>query len=380
MTTTAAKVRVMVVDDSAVIRGMMTQELQKNPAIEVVASAMNGKAALLSLERMTADVILMDVEMPEMDGITALPLILKASPNSRVIMVSSLTQHGAETSMRALELGAIDCVGKPVSRGDRSETEKFFREITEKVIALGTKSKPRPSTATNASPLQRSATAAASSHTSVPQKSAESPSPLASASAVTFKPPAEVRCLAIGSSTGGPQALMQLFKLLKGKPLRVPVFITQHMPATFTKILAEHLHTASGFPCAEAVEGEEAKPGKIYIAPGDYHLIPKAEGVIVKMTLTQTPPINFCRPAVDPMFEALAQIYGKHLLAAVLTGMGQDGAAGARIVNDKGGNVIAQDEATSVVWGMPGAVTKSGQAKIVLPLDDIAIAITRALS
>lgn len=359
---TTDKIKVMVVDDSAVIRGMTTQALQKDPAIEVIASVMNGKVALQTLERMTPDVILMDVEMPEMDGITALPLLLKAKPSVKVIMVSSLTQKGAETTMKALNLGAADCVGKPSSRGDKNETENFFREITQKVIALGTKKSSTP-------------TAAAA-----PTKSTAAPIVIPAGSAVTFKPTADVRCIAIGSSTGGPQALMKVFSLLKGSRINVPMFVTQHMPATFTKILAEHIRTASGFPCEEAVDGEEAKPGKIYIAPGDYHMIPKAAGASVKIALTQTPPVNFCRPAVDPMFEALAAVYGKNLLAVVLTGMGQDGAEGAKFINARGGNVLAQDEATSVVWGMPGAVTKAGQAKLVLPLNDIPVAIMRALS
>lgn len=363
--TKAPKIRVMVVDDSAVVRGMITQALQKNPAIEVVASAMNGKAALLSLERVVADVILMDIEMPEMDGITALPLVLRASPKSKVIMVSSLTQQGAEIGLKALSLGATDCVGKPVSKGDRSEAEVFFREVTEKIIALGSKADPVVSLPVSLAKANDQKTEAALA---------------AVTSAALFKPNAEVRCLALGSSTGGPQALMQLFRLLKNTRITVPVFITQHMPATFTKILGEHLQAASGLPCGEAKEGEEVKPGHIYIAPGDYHLLPRAEGAGVKIALTQDPPVNFCRPAVDPMFESLARIYGRHLLAVVLTGMGQDGAAGAKTVNEKGGNVIAQDEATSVVWGMPGAVTKAGQAKVVLPLDDIAVAITRALA
>jgi two-component system chemotaxis response regulator CheB len=367
--TDSSKVKVMVVDDSAVIRGMMTQALQQHSSIEVVASAMNGKAALQELQRVTPHVILMDIEMPEMDGITALPLILKACPSTKVIMVSSLTQHGAEISMKALGLGAADCVGKPTSKGDRTVTDNFFRDMVARVIALGPKV-----TAASVAPKIMAAPAMANAAAASPAVSGMA------ASAVTFKPAAQVRCLAVGSSTGGPQALMQLFRLLKTTRFNIPIFVTQHMPATFTKILAEHLHTASGFPCAEAVDGEEAKSGKIYIAPGDYHMIPRAEGVAVKISLNQNPPVNFCRPAVDPMFEALAGIYGKHLLGVVLTGMGQDGAVGAKVINDKGGNVIAQDEATSVVWGMPGAVTKTGQAKIVLPLDEIAVAITRALS
>lgn len=358
------KIKVMVVDDSAVIRGMTTQALQKEPSIEVIASVMNGKVALQTLERMTPDVILMDVEMPEMDGITALPLLLKAKPSVKIIMVSTLTQKGAETTMKALNLGAADCVGKPSSRGDKNEAENFFREITQKVIALGTKKS--NATAFGAMPQ--------------PIKTASASYVIPAGSAVTFKPTADVRCLAIGSSTGGPQALIKVFSLLKGSRINVPMFVTQHMPATFTKILAEHIRTASGFPCEEAVDGEEAKPGKIYIAPGDYHMIPTAVGATVKILLNQNPPVNFCRPAVDPMFEALAAVYGKNLLAVVLTGMGQDGAEGAKVINARGGNVLAQDEATSVVWGMPGAVTKAGQAKLVLPLNEIPVAITRALS
>lgn len=372
MTDFKNKVRVMIVDDSAVIRGMITKALQESPAIEVVASVMNGKAALSVIKEAKPDIVLLDIEMPEMDGITALPLLLEASPGSKIIMVSSLTQRNAEITMKALQLGATECLAKPTSKGDRSQTDAFFRDLLDKVIALGN------AAANNMTPRFSAGHMAPGNAPAVAAK----PVPVMTTSptnGVLFVPGAEIRCLAIGSSTGGPQALMQLFKLMQGKALKVPVFITQHMPATFTKILAEHLHSASGMPCEEGVDKMEAKAGTIYIAPGDYHMIPRMEDKVIRIGLNQNPPVNFCRPAVDPMFEALAKLYGRNLLAVVLTGMGQDGMEGAKMVNAMGGNVIAQDESTSVVWGMPGAVTKAGQAKAVLPLPEIAQLLTRVL-
>lgn len=358
-------IRVMVVDDSAVVRGMLTKALQENPAIVVVSSVMNGKVALSNVGDAKPDVILLDIEMPEMDGITALPLLLKATPQSKIIMVSSLTQRNAEISLRALQLGATDYIAKPTSKGDKSGSDDFFRELTEKVLVLGGISAIRKPAAYSRSATTTNPSAGSSAATI-------SPVPL-------FTPISEIRCLAIGSSTGGPQALMQLFKLMQNKKIKVPVFITQHMPATFTKILADHIRTASGLPCEEATDKSEVQPGTIYIAPGDYHMVPRLEDKSVRIILNQEPPVNFCRPAVDPMFDALARLYGRHLLAVVLTGMGQDGMEGAKIVNSMGGNVIAQDEATSVVWGMPGAVTKAGQAKAVLPLNEIAQTLMRVL-
>jgi two-component system chemotaxis response regulator CheB len=359
MAASEKKIKVMLVDDSAVIRGMMTQALQKSPEVDIVASVMNGKAALLALERTPADVVLLDIEMPEMDGITALPLMLKAHPHLKIIMVSSMTTKGADVSMKALELGAVDCLAKPVSKGDKAVTDHFFEDVVQRVIALGK-----------------------SAHTKKPASNttaAAAPSAAATPTSSFFAPTSEIRCLAIGSSTGGPQALIQLFRQLQGKKIRVPILITQHMPATFTKILAEHLHAASKLPCEEATEGKEAQAGRIYIAPGDFHLVPRMENSALKLVLNQESPINFCRPAVDPMFHALAQVYGRGLLAVVLTGMGQDGMEGARSIVARGGNVLAQDEATSVVWGMPGAVTKAGLAKAVLPLNDIASTLARVL-
>lgn len=360
------KTRVMIVDDSAVVRGMVTQALARDQNIQIVASVMNGRAALESLRHIPADVVLLDVEMPEMDGMTALPLILKDNPRTKVIMVSSLTHRGADTAVQALTLGASDCIGKPDNKTEKTSRDHFFKEITQKVLALGAqRSVPAPTPVPAAS---------------LPAKPAISASPpLVTPTAGLFVPTHEIKCLAIGSSTGGPQALMALFKKINRTNFKVPVFITQHMPANFTTILATHIHTASSMPCKEGAQGEIAQPGHIYIAPGDFHMIPQFENGNIKITLNQNPPVNFCRPAVDPMFDALARIYGKNLLAVVLTGMGQDGMEGARTVVSQGGNVLAQDEATSVVWGMPGAVTKAGLARAVLPLDDIGATLARVI-
>ncbi len=343
------KIRVMLVDDSAVVRGFITQALAQEPGIEIVASVLNGRIALSTLERMQVDVILLDVEMPEMDGLTALPLMLAASPQTRIIMVSGVTEKSADITLRALSLGAADCITKPSSGTEKLAKEVFFREIIQKVKALG-------------------------------RKTASQAAPGAGESNAQLQAPEAIKCVAIGCSTGGPQALMSLFRHFQQKAIRVPVFITQHMPATFTTILANHLQSASGLPCSEAKNGQQVEPGHVYVAPGDYHLIPRFENKAVRNYLSQDPAVNYCRPAVDPMFVALAGIYGRGLLAIVLTGMGQDGLQGARAVVAKGGQVIVQNEATSVVWGMPGAVAKAGLTKVILPLEDMATMLTEALS
>lgn len=355
--TTAYKrpVRVMIVDDSAVIRGMMTRALTQNPDIEIAASVVHGKAALNTIQTQPVDIILLDVEMPEMDGITALPLLLEKSPNSQVIMVSNLTKKDANFTMKALQLGASDCIAKPTSRGDKDEADAFFKDVEKKVLTLAREGRP---------------SAEVAAHTAQPVIQ-EVPKVMSSGGLI--------KCLAIGSSTGGPQALMQIFRTLKGTTIRVPIFITQHMPKTFTNILASHIKSASDLPCEEGVDGKEALPGHIYIAPGDYHMVPYRKDNKVYIGLNQEPPVNFCRPAVDPMFEALAQVYGRNMLAVILTGMGQDGLKGCQAVKAVHGPILAQDEATSIVWGMPKAVAEAGLAKAIVPLDQMAEAIRKEL-
>ncbi len=337
--TAAPPVRVMVCDDSAVIRGAVARMLDADPGVRVMARVANGQLALEELKRTPVDVLVLDIEMPVMDGMTALPLLLRADPALKVIMASTLTTRGADIAMRALRLGAADYVPKPSAvTGD----ETFRRELVEKVKGLAR--------------LRRRLT-----------------QPVREAARFNLRPAAIVapRLLAIGSSTGGPQALFTLVQGL-GTKLNVPVVLTQHMPATFTPILAEHISKLGGMPCAEAKDGETLHAGRIYLAPGDKHLLVEGNRTSLQARLTSDPPENFCRPSVDPMLRTAAAACDGRVLVTMLTGMGQDGLIGTKRVVEAGGSVVAQDEATSVVWGMPGAVAQAGLCHAVLPLPNIA--------
>lgn len=348
--------RVMIVDDSAVIRGLLTRALESDPHITIVASVQNGKIAVSTVERQKVDVVVLDIEMPVMDGMTALPLIIKAQPGIKVIMASTLTLKNAEISLQALQAGASEYIPKPTSTGAISSAGDFRRELTEKVKALGMAA--RGGMAAVAAGAKPAGTAVAGR--GLPRK------PIV----LRAMPRAAPEVIAIGSSTGGPQALFEVMKSLAGN-VSQPVLITQHMPATFTRLLAEHISRVSGIQCSEAVEGEAIIGGRAYVAPGDYHMTIEAEGQNKVIRLNQNPPENFCRPSVDPMLRSLSKIYGSRLLVLILTGMGHDGQRGSEVVTASGGAVIAQDEATSVVWGMPGAVAGGGLCSAVLPLKEI---------
>jgi two-component system, chemotaxis family, protein-glutamate methylesterase/glutaminase len=335
----ADAVRVMVCDDSAVIRGAVARMLDADPSVKVVARVSNGQLAIDELKRTPVDVLVLDIEMPVMDGLTALPLLLRADPGLKVIMASTLTTRGADIALRALRLGAADYVPKPSAvTGD----ETFRRELVEKVKGL-------------ARMRRRLA------------------QPVRDMVGLRLRPASIVppRLLAVGSSTGGPQALFTLVQGL-GRTLNVPVVLTQHMPATFTPILAEHITKLGGMPCAEAKDGETLSPGRIYLAPGDRHLLIGATHAGFQARVSSDPPENFCRPSVDPMLRSASAACDGRVLVAMLTGMGQDGLAGTRRVVDAGGSAVAQDEATSVVWGMPGAVAQAGLCHAVLALPRIA--------
>lgn len=357
-------IRVMLVDDSSVVRGMIARALRKEANIEIIAIASNGAEALETIKIHTPDIIILDVEMPKMDGITALPILAKALPSTHIIMASTLTHRNASISLRALELGATDYLHKPTAQ-DKREVEIFYHDLIAKINGLaGVRKKAhQPAMMTNAA--------------SVPAQNTISNSPPAAQNvkeAYVLQPEKKhlVRAIGIASSTGGPNALNVLFSGLKGKTLPCPVFITQHMPATFTTVLAEQIANISGMPCKEASNGEIAKAGTIYVAPGDYHMLIRKEGGAPTLHLNQEPMVNFCRPAADPMFMSLAEVYSSNLMCLVLTGMGSDGMEGAKKVVDAGGSVISQNKSTSVVWGMPKAVAENGLCQAVLPLPDIA--------
>ncbi|WP_240757000.1 chemotaxis-specific protein-glutamate methyltransferase CheB [Roseicella aquatilis] len=346
-----APVRVMLCDDSATVRSALARLLEADPAIRVVARAANGQEAVTMLAGLPAaqrpQVVLLDLEMPVMDGMTALPLLLRQSPRPAVIVASALTQRGAATAMAALRAGAADYIPKPGAAGGGLNDPAFRAEILAKVKGWA----------------RMGATAIG--------PAAASPRPAMAAVPRPVRPPPQLpmrglRAIGIGCSTGGPQALATLVQGLT-RPLPVPVLVVQHMPAGFTAMLADHLDRLGRLPCAEARDGEALRPGRLYLAPGNRHLLVEAAGTGMVARLSDAPPENFCRPAVDPMLRSLAACCGGHVLAVILTGMGQDGMLGCRAVAQAGGTVLAQDEASSVVWGMPGAVAKAGLAQALLP-------------
>ena len=374
-------IRVMVVDDALVVRGIVSRWLKEESGIEVVATHRSAKLALDDLDRSNPDVLILDIEMPDMDGVTALPLFLAKRKDLAVIVASTLTLRNAELSIRCLSLGAMDCLAKPQTSGEMTSTADFRRELTERVRALGgrTISRSRPAIAPASV-----APAAPPQITHNLERSGPPDTSFSRRSNEPYKlrkfPSTMPRAIVIGSSTGGPQALAVVLGAMKSVFPRVPVLITQHMPPSFTTILAEHLGRVTGVACHEPVDGEPIKAGMIYIAPGGRHMkvAQSDQGPVVQ--ITDEPPVNFCKPAVDPLFYSALKIWGGGLAAVVLTGMGADGARGALAIADAGGAVIAQDEETSVVWGMPGATAHAGACSAVLPLEAIAPQVVRLVT
>lgn len=365
-------IRVMVVDDSVVIRGLVGRWVDENPNLAVVASHRNGRLAVEDIERSDPDVVVLDIEMPDMDGLTALPLMLAKKRNLVVVIASTLSRRNAEVSLKALSLGAADYVPKPETNSGVSTSQEFRRELIEKVLHLGqrvrSRSAPRPA------PGSRPETGRPTAP-SIGVAAARPKAGFTLRQYSTVRP----RILAIGSSTGGPQALNTLFGEIGSAIGQVPVVLTQHMPATFTAILAEHLSKSAGRPAAEGKDGEPLLPGRIYVAPGGKHMVLAKNGAEVVVRITDGAPVNFCKPAVDPLFKSVVDIYGNAALALVLTGMGSDGAEGVRSIGQAGGSVIAQDEETSVVWGMPGAAAQTGMCADVVPLPEIGRKVSRIL-
>lgn len=343
-------VRVMVVDDSAIVRGLITRMLSADPRIEVMASCSNGQMAIVQAARRLADVIILDIEMPVMDGLSALPKLLATDPGVRVVMASTLTRRNAEISLSALAQGATDYIAKP-STAEIRTAEDYQRDLLAKVRALGPR---RAGPRTRASRVDRFASR-----------------PVLRPTTATLP-----KILVIGSSTGGPQALQAFFRDLPPQ-VRMPILVAQHMPAAFTPILAQHIAQAAGRPCHEATDGALLQPGHVMLAPGDFHMEIARNGVQPSIRLNQAPPENFCRPSVNPLFRSAAAHFGPQVLAIMLTGMGRDGLEGTQAIVAAGGTVIAQDEATSVVWGMPGAVAMAGLCAAVLPLNQLAPRVAR---
>lgn len=351
-------VRVMLCDDSPTVRSALARVLEAHPGIKIVSRVGDGQQAVAAFASLPwagrPHVVLLDLEMPVMDGMTALPLLLKQEPRPAIIVASALTQKGASATMAALRAGAADYVPKPGAAGGGLADPVFQAELLAKVKGWA-----RVGRRAGLSAASATAPASAMGRLMVPRPGA-------------LMPIRGLRAIGIGCSTGGPQALTTLLRGLT-RPLRVPVIVVQHMPAGFTAMLADHLHRIGGLGCAEARDGETLLPGRLYLAPGDRHLLVDAGsggGLIAR--LNEGPPENFCRPAVDPMLRSLSVASGGALLAVIMTGMGQDGLAGCQAVVAAGGAVLAQDEASSVVWGMPGAVARAGLAGALLPPEALA--------
>ena len=329
-------VRILLADDSAAVRWSMRRLLEAEPDFAVVGAVENGLRAVEEALRLRPDVLILDIEMPVMGGLEAMGRLAAARSGTAVIVSSTLTRRNAEISLRALELGAADCIAKPGALGGESDPETYAREIKAKIRDLAARQR------------------------------AERPR-AADVEARRWPPVGSMRpqVVAIGASTGGPQALLKLLPEIAS--VQVPILITQHMPPMFTAVLADHIARACNVPCREARDRAEITLG-IHVAPGGHHMLVAAENGHSYFSITQDPPENYCRPAVDPMLRSIVGIYGAHTLAVILTGMGSDGLAGCRQVAAVGGTVIAQDEATSVVWGMPRAVAAAGLCNAVLPL------------
>jgi two-component system chemotaxis response regulator CheB len=359
----------MVVDDSVVIRGLISRWIESEPDMVVAASLRTGLDAVNQLERVNPDVAVLDIEMPELDGISALPQLLAKKRNLIIIMASTLTRRNAEISFKALSLGASDYIPKPESTREASAAETFHHDLIQKIRSLGAKVR-RAAPAASSPPLAPVLDRPAARPLQAP---VAHPNPLMRRPFGIQAP----RVLLIGSSTGGPQALMSLVTELGPVIDRFPVLITQHMPPTFTTILAEHLARASHRPAREAVDGEAVKAGQIYLAPGGRHMRVVRHGAEPAIALDDGPPVNFCKPAVDPLFTSAIDVWQGGVLAVVLTGMGSDGMRGGKEIVAAGGSVIAQDEASSVVWGMPGAAANAGICAAVLPLNQIGAKLVR---
>ena len=352
-------IRVLVVDDSVVVRKIVTDVLSEDPGIEVVGTAVNGRIAVGKLEQLRPDLVTMDIEMPEMNGIEAVRAIRALSPATGrnrvpIIMFSTLTERGATATLDALSAGANDYVTKPANVGSVSQSMDSVRQqlIPRIKALLG-----RPA---QAAPVRAA--------TPVPPKA---PAPRTAA-------PKTPAVLVIGSSTGGPEALARVVPALPVS-LPVPVLVVQHMPPVFTRQFAQRLDRLSALRVVEATDGVPLMPGTVHLAPGDHHLVVRAGGRGLTTALNQAPPENFCRPAVDPLFRSAVAAFDGAVLGVVLTGMGADGGDGAAAIREGGGTVVVQDQQTSVVWGMPGAVATAGLADEVLPLDRIAETVLRLL-
>ena len=364
-----AQIRVLIADDSAVVRGLVARWITE-AGFTLAGTAPNGRIALEMMARHDPDVVLLDIDMPELDGTEALPRMLAASPTLQVVMMSTLTTRNADISLKCLALGAVDYIAKPESNRGVTTSDAFRADLIERVRVFGAA---RGRNRRQPAPLPGSGLPAAQTAPAAPRPAAP----------FTLRPKARAaappRVLLIGSSTGGPRAVGEMLEGIGTAALRrLPVLIVQHMPPIFTAVFAEHLAARTKLPAAEGRADERLEPGRIYVAPGGRHmgLAAGPNGPVIR--LGDGPPVNFCRPAVDVLFKDAALLFGSATATVILTGMGSDGTHGARAIAEAGGPVLAQDEATSTVWGMPGSVARAGLAEAVLPLAELGPAL-RAL-
>lgn len=350
----------MVADDSVVVRGLIARWLAES-GFDVVATVSNGRAAVEALDRVEPEIVLLDLDMPELDGVSALPLLLAKRPGLSIVIISTLTQRNADISLKCLSLGAVDYLPKPESNRQVTTSTAFREELVAKVQGLA-----RPQGRRHGSEPAQAKVGTATGGLPAP---AAQPKPVLRPRLVATTP----RYLLIGASTGGPKAVNEFLAGMGPVLRRIPILIVQHMPPIFTAVFAEHLSTRLGLPAAEGTEGEPVAPGRIYVAPGGRHMgLARTGSQDLSIRLDDGPVVNFCKPAVDVLFRDAAALLGPSALAVVLTGMGSDGTNGAKALVNTGAPVFVQDEATSTVWGMPGSIARAGLATEILPLTGLA--------
>jgi two-component system chemotaxis response regulator CheB len=361
-----------VVDDSVVMRRIISEAITCE-AIEVVGTAANGRIALQKIEQVHPDVVTLDIEMPEMDGLEVLRRLRETHPSLRVIVFSSLTEIAAEMTLKALAAGAADYDTKPASATGATDAVRAVREsLLPKLVALTAAPKRRAFPSAPTSKAAEYLIVRSSASVLKPSDASVAPRALVSGLPRTHH---TIDVVAIGASTGGPNALADVFRDLP--KLAVPIVVSQHMPPMFTRMLAERLNASAACEVREAIDGDVLVPGLALIAPGDFHMLLRRDGVRVVVSLGHGLPENSVRPSVDPMLRSAVDVYGAGILAVILTGMGQDGLRGCDVVHRAGGQIVAQDEASSVVWGMPGFVVRAGLADAVVPVGQIAFEIDR---
>lgn len=368
---TGTPIRVQLIDDSAVVRGLTRRWLTGLPDIDLFVVSSDGLQGVADATKHRPDIIILDVEMPRMDGLEALPHLRRAVPQAKIIMASTLTHKGANTTILALSKGATDYLPKPEAN-QLGGAEVYRDALIQKIRLFG-----KPDEAKRASPAPMPLRPASLAPNDAPRPIIRPPSN----PGIRKAPPRWTRpnAIVVASSTGGPQALQEVLPKLSAQT-DLPILVVQHMPPTFTKILAEHLNNScSRHTVAEGIDGEPVQRGHIYIAPGGYHMAVEKRGGRDTIVLNQDAQVNFCRPAADVLFNSAARVYGGALTALVLTGMGSDGCAGVATICDVGGRSIVQDQASSVVWGMPGSVFNAGLAHSVHPLNELADAVAKSL-